>query len=150
MFISARSPLFYYFRTLGRWHVHSICVWPTSIMKTSSLLNIHGNRVWSSCGGTSGDILEHRGLVTERDPCHVLEMLSWASWACELLLPSSQSVDYFFLFQHISSRRHKDRAAGKPAKPKYSPYSKAQRGPATQTVRGRHPYRSCSCVCVPN
>uniref|UniRef100_A0A8C4Z4Q0 Zinc finger protein 385D n=1 Tax=Gadus morhua TaxID=8049 RepID=A0A8C4Z4Q0_GADMO len=28
------------------------------------------------------------------------------------------------LKQHISSRRHKDRAAGKPAKPKYSPYSK--------------------------
>uniref|UniRef100_A0A4W4DZT3 C2H2-type domain-containing protein n=1 Tax=Electrophorus electricus TaxID=8005 RepID=A0A4W4DZT3_ELEEL len=26
------------------------------------------------------------------------------------------------LKQHISSRRHKDRAAGKPAKPKYSPY----------------------------
>ncbi|XP_034067377.1 zinc finger protein 385D isoform X2 [Gymnodraco acuticeps] len=30
------------------------------------------------------------------------------------------------LKQHISSRRHKDRAAGKPAKPKYSPYSKPQ------------------------
>ncbi|KAG9331878.1 hypothetical protein JZ751_016648 [Albula glossodonta] len=29
--------------------------------------------------------------------------------------------------QHISSRRHKDRAAGKPAKPKYSPYSKSSR-----------------------
>ncbi|XP_037131013.1 zinc finger protein 385D isoform X3 [Syngnathus acus] len=28
------------------------------------------------------------------------------------------------LKQHISSRRHKDRAAGKPAKPKYTPYSK--------------------------
>ncbi|XP_069068162.1 zinc finger protein 385D [Pleurodeles waltl] len=32
------------------------------------------------------------------------------------------------LKQHISSRRHKDRAAGKPPKPKYSPYSKLQRG----------------------
>ncbi|MGH0140445.1 UNVERIFIED_CONTAM: hypothetical protein FKN15_071363 [Acipenser sinensis] len=32
------------------------------------------------------------------------------------------------LKQHISSRRHKDRAAGKPPKPKYSPYNKAQRG----------------------
>ncbi|XP_072249700.1 zinc finger protein 385D isoform X2 [Leuresthes tenuis] len=32
------------------------------------------------------------------------------------------------LKQHISSRRHKDRAAGKPAKPKYSPYSKPQKG----------------------
>uniref|UniRef100_A0A3B3SF54 Zinc finger protein 385D n=1 Tax=Paramormyrops kingsleyae TaxID=1676925 RepID=A0A3B3SF54_9TELE len=32
------------------------------------------------------------------------------------------------LKQHISSRRHKDRAAGKPPKPKYNPYSKAQKG----------------------
>ncbi|KAM8967067.1 zinc finger protein 385D [Pelodytes ibericus] len=31
------------------------------------------------------------------------------------------------LKQHISSRRHKDRAAGKPPKPKYSPYNKIQR-----------------------
>ncbi|XP_036396606.1 zinc finger protein 385B-like isoform X2 [Megalops cyprinoides] len=31
------------------------------------------------------------------------------------------------LKQHISSRRHKDRVAGKPLKPKYSPYSKQQR-----------------------
>ncbi|XP_072548553.1 zinc finger protein 385D isoform X2 [Salminus brasiliensis] len=40
------------------------------------------------------------------------------------------------LKQHISSRRHKDRAAGKPAKPKYSPYTKTQRGPTKpQTVK---------------
>ncbi|XP_052002683.1 zinc finger protein 385D-like isoform X2 [Xyrauchen texanus] len=39
------------------------------------------------------------------------------------------------LKQHISSRRHKDRAAGKPAKPKYSPYPKTQRGPTNQTVK---------------
>lgn len=31
------------------------------------------------------------------------------------------------LKQHISSRRHKDRAAGKPAKPKFSPYTPSQR-----------------------
>lgn len=37
-------------------------------------------------------------------------------------------------FQHISSRRHKDRAAGKPAKHKYSPYTKTQKGPAKQPV----------------
>ncbi|XP_042597678.1 zinc finger protein 385D isoform X4 [Cyprinus carpio] len=37
------------------------------------------------------------------------------------------------LKQHISSRRHKDRAAGKPAKPKYSPYTKTQRGATKQT-----------------
>ncbi|XP_036395310.1 zinc finger protein 385D [Megalops cyprinoides] len=39
------------------------------------------------------------------------------------------------LKQHISSRRHKDRAAGKPPKPKYSPYSKIQRGPNGQSVK---------------
>uniref|UniRef100_A0A8C5R7W4 Zinc finger protein 385B n=1 Tax=Leptobrachium leishanense TaxID=445787 RepID=A0A8C5R7W4_9ANUR len=33
------------------------------------------------------------------------------------------------LKQHISSRRHKDRVAGKPMKPKYSPYNKLQRNP---------------------
>uniref|UniRef100_A0A672SX96 Zinc finger protein 385D n=1 Tax=Sinocyclocheilus grahami TaxID=75366 RepID=A0A672SX96_SINGR len=38
------------------------------------------------------------------------------------------------LKQHISSRRHKDRAAGKPDKPKYSPYTKTQRGATKQTV----------------
>ncbi|XP_024917484.1 LOW QUALITY PROTEIN: zinc finger protein 385D [Cynoglossus semilaevis] len=36
------------------------------------------------------------------------------------------------LKQHISSRRHKDRAAGKPAKPKYSPYTKPQKGQTKQ------------------
>ncbi|XP_036371779.1 zinc finger protein 385D-like isoform X2 [Megalops cyprinoides] len=39
------------------------------------------------------------------------------------------------LKQHISSRRHKDRAAGKPAKPKYSPYNKPPRGPSAPAVR---------------
>ncbi|XP_061107891.1 zinc finger protein 385D isoform X2 [Conger conger] len=39
------------------------------------------------------------------------------------------------LKQHISSRRHKDRAAGKPPKPKYSPYNKTQRGPSGQPVK---------------
>ncbi|XP_026225761.1 zinc finger protein 385D isoform X2 [Anabas testudineus] len=39
------------------------------------------------------------------------------------------------LKQHISSRRHKDRAAGKPAKPKYSPYSKPQKGQTKQSIK---------------
>ncbi|KAA8587896.1 hypothetical protein FQN60_001090 [Etheostoma spectabile] len=38
------------------------------------------------------------------------------------------------LKQHISSRRHKDRVAGKPSKPKYSPYNKQQR--SSLTVKG--------------
>ncbi|XP_029919832.1 zinc finger protein 385D-like [Myripristis murdjan] len=39
------------------------------------------------------------------------------------------------LKQHISSRRHKDRAAGKPAKPKFSPYTPTQRHQGFQAVR---------------
>ncbi|XP_039973772.1 zinc finger protein 385D isoform X2 [Xiphias gladius] len=39
------------------------------------------------------------------------------------------------LKQHISSRRHKDRAAGKPAKPKYSPYNKPQKGQTRQPIK---------------
>ncbi|KAL8183558.1 UNVERIFIED_CONTAM: hypothetical protein K2H54_044512 [Gekko kuhli] len=38
------------------------------------------------------------------------------------------------LKQHISSRRHKDRVAGKPTKPKYSPYNKLQRSPSILAV----------------
>ncbi|XP_039876106.1 zinc finger protein 385D-like isoform X2 [Simochromis diagramma] len=39
------------------------------------------------------------------------------------------------LKQHISSRRHKDRAAGKPAKPKFSPYTLTQRHQSFQAIR---------------
>ncbi|XP_008420171.1 zinc finger protein 385D isoform X1 [Poecilia reticulata] len=39
------------------------------------------------------------------------------------------------LKQHISSRRHKDRAAGKPAKPKFSPYAPTQRLQSLQAIR---------------
>ncbi|XP_056901091.1 zinc finger protein 385D isoform X2 [Takifugu flavidus] len=39
------------------------------------------------------------------------------------------------LKQHISSRRHKDRAAGKPAKQKYSPYTKTQKGQSKQPIK---------------
>lgn len=42
------------------------------------------------------------------------------------------NVPHFF--QHISSRRHKDRVAGKPLKPKYSPYNKLQRSPSILAV----------------
>ncbi|XP_062842016.1 zinc finger protein 385D isoform X3 [Trichomycterus rosablanca] len=38
------------------------------------------------------------------------------------------------LKQHISSRRHKDRAAGKPAKPKFSPYTKTLKGQSKQQM----------------
>uniref|UniRef100_A0A1A8MLD0 Zinc finger protein 385D n=1 Tax=Nothobranchius pienaari TaxID=704102 RepID=A0A1A8MLD0_9TELE len=38
------------------------------------------------------------------------------------------------LKQHISSRRHKDRAAGKPAKPKFSPYTPTLRHRGLQAI----------------
>lgn len=59
----------------------------------------------------------------------------------DILKPSvwlQTSLWHFCVFlspsQHISSRRHKDRAAGKPAKPKYSPYSKPLKGQTKQPV----------------
>lgn len=45
-----------------------------------------------------------------------------SAWA-----PADRAV---FLLQHMSSRRHKDRLAGKPPKPKYSPYNKLQKNAA--------------------
>ncbi|XP_072303581.1 zinc finger protein 385D-like isoform X2 [Eucyclogobius newberryi] len=39
------------------------------------------------------------------------------------------------LKQHISSRRHKDRAAGKPGKPKFTPYSPGHRNQQFQTIQ---------------
>ncbi|XP_054619470.1 zinc finger protein 385D-like [Dunckerocampus dactyliophorus] len=42
------------------------------------------------------------------------------------------------LKQHISSRRHKDRAAGKPAKPKFNPYTPSQRHPSLQLCQTSH------------
>ncbi|KAM9737212.1 zinc finger protein 385D-like [Menidia menidia] len=47
------------------------------------------------------------------------------------------------LKQHISSRRHKDRAAGKPAKPKFSPYAPPPAGRESPLS-----LRVCVCVCV--
>ncbi|XP_042332696.1 zinc finger protein 385C isoform X3 [Sceloporus undulatus] len=44
---------------------------------------------------------------------------------CEIFVNSETQLN-----QHMSSRRHKDRLAGKPPKPKYSPYSKMQKNTA--------------------
>ncbi|XP_053218278.1 zinc finger protein 385C isoform X4 [Podarcis raffonei] len=44
---------------------------------------------------------------------------------CEIFVNSETQLN-----QHMNSRRHKDRLAGKPAKPKYSPYSKLQKNTA--------------------
>ncbi|NXA09228.1 Z385C protein, partial [Sapayoa aenigma] len=44
---------------------------------------------------------------------------------CEIYVNSETQLK-----QHMSSRRHKDRLAGKPPKPKYSPYNKLQKSAA--------------------
>ncbi|KAM6223845.1 zinc finger protein 385D [Rhynchocyon petersi] len=57
------------------------------------------------------------------------------------------------LKQHISSRRHKDRAAGKPPKPKYSPYNKLQKGAhplGVKLVFSKEPSKSLAPRILPN
>ncbi|XP_029612107.1 zinc finger protein 385B-like [Salmo trutta] len=52
------------------------------------------------------------------------------------------------LKQHISRRRHKDRVAGKPLKPKYSPYSKQQHSTTTTLAVRQYYHQSFSSVLV--
>ncbi|XP_041087674.1 zinc finger protein 385C-like isoform X2 [Polyodon spathula] len=49
---------------------------------------------------------------------------------CEIYLNSDTQLK-----QHMNSRRHKDRLAGKPPKPKYSPHSKSQQNSVLANVR---------------
>lgn len=56
------------------------------------------------------------------------------SVAVGLVCPQISLWQCLLLLQHISSRRHKDRVAGKPSKPKYSPYNKQQRSSLTVSV----------------
>ncbi|XP_041121442.1 zinc finger protein 385C-like isoform X2 [Polyodon spathula] len=49
---------------------------------------------------------------------------------CEIYLNSDTQLK-----QHMNSRRHKDRLAGNPPKPKYSPYSKSQQNSVLRNVR---------------
>ncbi|XP_033913228.3 zinc finger protein 385C-like isoform X1 [Acipenser ruthenus] len=49
---------------------------------------------------------------------------------CEIYLNSDTQLK-----QHMNSRRHKDRLAGNPPKPKYSPYSKSQPNSVLANVR---------------
>ncbi|XP_010217699.1 PREDICTED: zinc finger protein 385C-like [Tinamus guttatus] len=55
---------------------------------------------------------------------------------CEIYVNSETQLK-----QHMSSRRHKDRLAGKPPKPKYSPYNKLQKNAALAValVAQHHP-----------
>ncbi|KAG8446669.1 hypothetical protein GDO86_014210 [Hymenochirus boettgeri] len=56
------------------------------------------------------------------------------------------------LKQHMSSRRHKDRLAGKPPKPKYSPFSKLQKNAAlaTRLALHKHLTKTLAARLLPN
>ncbi|XP_062331041.1 zinc finger protein 385C-like isoform X3 [Osmerus eperlanus] len=58
------------------------------------------------------------GMVNQMFHCKV----------CEVSVNSETQLK-----QHMSSRRHKDRLAGKPSKPKFSPYTKSQPNPVLAT-----------------
>ncbi|XP_010583901.1 PREDICTED: zinc finger protein 385C-like [Haliaeetus leucocephalus] len=70
---------------------------------------------------------------------------------CEIYVNSETQLK-----QHMSSRRHKDRLAGKPPKPKYSPYNKLQKNAAlavsilkvSVSLQITHPVCSPKC-CLP-
>ncbi|PKU34906.1 hypothetical protein llap_14792 [Limosa lapponica baueri] len=53
---------------------------------------------------------------------------------CEIYVNSETQLK-----QHMNSRRHKDRLAGKPPKPKYSPYNKLQKNAALAPAEEQAP-----------
>lgn len=79
---------------------------------------------WDECvvsGTTEVNCISHISCIVV-----ILVVITW------LISPKKWTVGWFVLsLQHISSRRHKDRVAGKPSKPKYSPYNKQQRSSVT-------------------
>ncbi|XP_048850033.1 LOW QUALITY PROTEIN: zinc finger protein 385D-like [Brienomyrus brachyistius] len=94
----------------------------------------HKTMLEARSGGGVHQILPRPGLKSKlASPTKTTTGLQNKTFHCEVCDVHVNSETQ--LKQHISSRRHKDRAAGKPAKPKYSPYSKPQRGPGAQTVR---------------
>ncbi|XP_064171600.1 zinc finger protein 385C-like isoform X2 [Anguilla rostrata] len=73
---------------------------------------------------------------------------------CEIHVNSETQLQ-----QHINSRRHKDRLAGKPPKPKFSPHSKSQQSTVLPSVRWnghaggtisamKKVFNSCSLTCL--
>uniref|UniRef100_A0A3Q2CU82 Zinc finger protein 385B n=1 Tax=Cyprinodon variegatus TaxID=28743 RepID=A0A3Q2CU82_CYPVA len=67
----------------------------------------------------NGSVLKGSGLQNKTFHCQI----------CDVHVNSEIQLK-----QHISSRRHKDRVAGKPSKPKYSPYNKQQRSSLTKEL----------------
>ncbi|KAG5831814.1 hypothetical protein ANANG_G00283370, partial [Anguilla anguilla] len=73
---------------------------------------------------------------------------------CEIHVNSETQLQ-----QHMNSRRHKDRLAGKPPKPKFSPHSKSQQSTVLPSVRWnghaggtisamKKVFNSCSLTCL--
>ncbi|XP_062331040.1 zinc finger protein 385C-like isoform X2 [Osmerus eperlanus] len=82
------------------------------------------------------------GMVNQMFHCKV----------CEVSVNSETQLK-----QHMSSRRHKDRLAGKPSKPKFSPYTKSQPNPVLATLRWSFPFGAVTPAmgklanhCLPN
>nr|XP_056719472.1 zinc finger protein 385C [Euleptes europaea] len=72
-----------------------------------------------------GKVLSRMGHKPKRIGSKGIQNKAFQCQACEIYVNSETQLK-----QHMSSRRHKDRLAGKPPKPKYSPYSKLQKNAA--------------------
>ncbi|XP_068592774.1 zinc finger protein 385B [Cebidichthys violaceus] len=77
-------------------------------------------RTGAKLKNVGGSVLKGSGLQNKTFHCQI----------CDVHVNSEIQLK-----QHISSRRHKDRVAGKPSKPKYSPYNKPQRSSLTELVK---------------
>ncbi|MED6272986.1 hypothetical protein CHARACLAT_002214, partial [Characodon lateralis] len=69
-------------------------------------------------------------MVAPSEPSTGLQNKTFYCEICDVHVNSETQLK-----QHISSRRHKDRAAGKPAKPKFSPYTPTQQLQSLQAIR---------------
>ncbi|KAM4624565.1 zinc finger protein 385C-like [Polymixia lowei] len=123
-------------RSIAKQHLH--CPTCKVTVNSSSQLEAHysGSKHKQMLDGQSGSQSQRRLKVTSssRPTCRTKQWMGSKSRAgvglssqpfhCELCQLSVNSETQ--LKQHISSRRHKERLTGKPAKPKFSPYSKVQ------------------------
>ncbi|KAM6312101.1 zinc finger protein 385C [Podargus strigoides] len=92
--------------------------------KHKSMVEGHGAQLWRGRGkllsraGHKAKRIGNKGSIN-------IQNKAFHCQVCEIYVNSETQLK-----QHVSSRRHKDRLAGKPPKPKYSPYSKLQKNAA--------------------
>ncbi|NXV96807.1 Z385C protein, partial [Calonectris borealis] len=92
--------------------------------KHKSMLEGHGTQVRRGRGkllsraGHKAKRIGNKGSIN-------IQNKAFHCQVCEIYVNSETQLK-----QHMSSRRHKDRLAGKPPKPKYSPYNKLQKNAA--------------------